>query len=141
MLGTVYLANGKREEALPVHERLAAVSPAWRGLVGVTYALVGDEAAARRRLEEQRDLHARAPTPWTAFTLTVLSAALGEADEAALALAWEPHHAFLAWLAIEPLVAPLLEGRPAFEDMRRRLGLQEGSCCYRISLFGYPAAP
>jgi hypothetical protein len=104
-------------------------------MLGVTYALAGRDEEARRILEETRQTYAFFPS-WVAMGVATIHAALGEADQAVEWLAHEPHHARTAGLAVDPLFDALLRGHPKYEALLARLGLPEGSCCYRYSCSG-----
>jgi TolB-like protein/tRNA A-37 threonylcarbamoyl transferase component Bud32 len=117
VLGRAYRDRGMHQQAIQTHERLAAVEPAWRWELGVTYAKAGRQGDARKILA---DLEAEKPTPWRAYALTNLYTALGDKDNAFRALAYEPHHAFVPWVRGASWAAPLRRD-PRFEQFLRRL--------------------
>jgi hypothetical protein len=123
------------EEAISAHEKLVEVAPQWLAMLGVTYALAGRHDDARRILEETKQGYARFPS-WVAVGAATIHAALGEADEAAEWLAHEPHHAWTAGIAVDPLFDSLLRGHPKYDALLARLDLPKESCCYPHSLFG-----
>jgi TolB-like protein/Tfp pilus assembly protein PilF len=135
VLGTAYVGKGMFEEAIRAHEKLVEIAPPWRAMLGATYAFAGRDDDARRILEEIKQDYARFPS-WGAVGAAVIHAALGEADEAAEWLAHEPHHAWTAGIAVDPLFNSLLQGHPTYEALLARLDLPKESCCYRHSLFG-----
>ena len=47
-LGCIYAAKGMYEEAIAAHEKAAAISPFWKWGLGITYALAGRKADARK---------------------------------------------------------------------------------------------
>jgi tetratricopeptide (TPR) repeat protein len=136
VLGTAYVGKGMFEEAISTHERLVEIAPIWRPMLGVTYALAGRHDDARRILEETKQDN-RFPS-WVAVGAATIHAALGEADQAADWLAYEPHHAWTGGIVFDPLFNNLLRGHPKYEALVARLDLPKESCCYRHSLFGTP---
>jgi TolB-like protein/Flp pilus assembly protein TadD len=135
VLGTAYVGKGMYEEAIRAHERMGEVSPLWRGLLGVTYALIGREGDARAILAELYEEYEEG-SAWTAMGLATLHAALGDRDESAEWLAHEPHHAFVASFVVDRMFNNLLRGHPTYGALLARLSLPEGSCCYPYSVFG-----
>lgn len=67
-------------------------------------------------------LEAAKPSPFLAYGLIHLSAALGEKDKAFRWLAYEPPHAFFPWIAVEADLTDL-RADPRFAAVRRRLKL------------------
>ena len=115
VLGTGYLRQGKFEEAIAAHERMVEINPAWVGILGRTYALVGRQDEAH---EIAAELEAGDITPWGALSLAMIYTALGDNDNAFRWLQYRPAHAWLPWIRspwwFEPLhddprMVPLLE--------------------------------
>ena len=99
VLGHTYLAMGRIDEAIETHKKLAENSPWWKSALGYTYAISGHREEAEKILNE---LEESKVNPWNAYGLTVMYTALGKKDEAFKWLAYEPHHAFVAWIAVMP---------------------------------------
>jgi tetratricopeptide (TPR) repeat protein len=118
-LGAAFAAEGRYDEAIATHERMAELYPIWRWLLGRTYAKAG-------RMEDARQLAAQLEseeqTSMSAFGLAVLYATLGENDDSFRWLEYDPPHAWVAWGAIDP-VLELPRDDPRFQDFLRRLNL------------------
>ncbi len=100
---------GRADEAIEAHKKLFEVFPGWPWALGRTYAISGFRDEAEKILNE---LEKSEITPWNAYGLTVLNAALGNFDEAFNWLAYEPHHGWVAWFAVMP------EGNTLYDDLR-----------------------
>ena len=61
---------------------------------------------------------------WNAWSLMNLNALLGNKDEAFKWLAYEPHHAFAAWAAVDEDLESLHDD-PRWEDFLKRLNLPQ----------------
>jgi serine/threonine-protein kinase len=118
-LGAAFSAEGRYDEAIATHERMAELYPIWRWLLGRTYAQAG-------RMEDARQLAAQLESEeqssMSAFGLAVLYASLGENDDSFRWLEYEPPHAWVPWGAIDP-VLELPRDDPRFQDFLRRLNL------------------
>lgn len=121
VLGNAYLAMGRYDDAIRTLRRQAELAPVTRGNLGRALAVAGREEEARRIRDE---LAALEPTPWRAWQLILVNAALGDFDRAFHWMAYEPHHAFLPWLAVQPGVAELRR-QPQFDEFLRRLDLPQ----------------
>ena len=105
-----YLAKGDTVAAMASAQHAAALDPAWRWLLGRTYALTGRRAEAMRI---RRELEAEQPTPWSAYGLAVLNASLGDNDQAFRWLNYEHPHAWVPWVRVSPWFERL-RGDPRF---------------------------
>ncbi len=117
VLGDVLTETGRYEEAITAHQKIAR--SLWP--LGRTYALAGRMDEARKILAE---LKAKKVTPMRAFGLAVLYTALGEKDEAFRWLAYEQHHAWVAWVRVLPWFEPLWDD-PRFKNVLQRMNLPE----------------
>ena len=119
VLGNAYLEMGIYEEAIATHEKMVSVAPFWKFALGVTYARTGDISGAKKILAELKEAEA---TPWGAYILISLNAALGNLDEAFKWLDYEQPHAFIPWVAVGPEFEPL-RGDPRFKEFLQRMNL------------------
>lgn len=119
VLGEAYAAMGRFDEAVEVHRRMVTVAPDWKWALGRTYALAGRDGKARKIAAELED---GAATPWSAYGLVTLYAALRENDAAFRWLAFEQPHAWIPWIRVMPAYRPLWND-PRFEDFLKRLKL------------------
>jgi tetratricopeptide (TPR) repeat protein len=124
-LGTVFIAHGRPEEAIPVLEKAVSVSdrsPAIVGFLVRACASSGRRADALRLLAElKRRRQAGYVTP-AAFVHAYLG--LGEYDEvfAWFEQAFQEQSTMLQALKVLPLYDPIRED-PRFKDLLRRVGL------------------
>jgi serine/threonine-protein kinase len=95
VLGMGYQHQGNMDSAVAVHERMAAVNPAFTGLLARTYAVAGREDEARAIVAQ---LEAGPVIPWTALILAGIYAPLGDRDAAFYWLNQRPAHAWLPWI-------------------------------------------
>ena len=109
--------QGRVEEALATLEPIPP-SPYRAPALAQFHALAGDEAAARRISAEL----AADPDPLDAISLVIAHAALGEHDEAARWLTYEPAHPWLPWLRTWPLLGAFRED-PRLVQRIQRMGL------------------
>ena len=119
VLGDIYLTMGRKDEAIEAHKKLAEVAPWWNWALGFTYAISGHRDEAEKILNE---LEISEVNSWNAFGLTMMYGALGKMDEAFKWLAYEPHHAWVAWVAVLPWFKTLHDD-PRFNDFVIRLNL------------------
>ena len=116
VLGEGYLNQGRLEEAIATHKRMAETNPGFAGILAVTYAKAGREDDARQIAAA---IEAGGVIPWTAFVLAAIYTALDDKDEAFRWLNYRPAHAFLPWIRTanwwfeplhdDPRMVPLLE--------------------------------
>jgi tetratricopeptide (TPR) repeat protein len=117
--GQAYEMNGRYEDAIAAHEKMAALNPARRWALGITYVSAGQPEEARKILAE---LKAHQKSSFDALGLAALYTALGDKDEAFHWLAYEPPHAFLPWVRIGRRWAPLRDD-PRYLELLRRMNL------------------
>jgi len=120
MLGGIYLAMGRTEDAIEAHKKAVELSPRREGILGVTYAKSGHRDEAEKILHE---LEQSEVSPICALDLVSLNDALGNIDEAFEWLSYEPHHIFLPWVAVDPFMSKQFREDPRFEEFLKRLNL------------------
>ncbi len=129
-LGRTLAMQGKCPEAMAQAEvaerRIAGGSaPLSRAWLGATYAICGEPARARQKLEE---LHALSKERYVdPSTYADVHASLGEVDEAMRLYekAWEDRTPNMAYAAIGSRINPRLAGNPRLEAIVRRMGFPE----------------
>ena len=124
-LGFLYSEKGMFTEAIATHQKLAAVSRAWRWALVRTYAQAGRKDEAMKLLTEY--LGQRKPRgSWEGWFLGEIYAALGDKDEAFrwLEAAVNERMTFIPWMRQNPAYAPLRTD-PRFQDLVRRMKLPE----------------
>ena len=101
VLGTAQQMEGAMDEAIATHERMAEVHPymAWR--LGVTYAQADrtDDALAIARAMEAAPADA-----FSALGLAILYGQLGDVENTYRWLTFEPPHAWLVGVTIDPII-------------------------------------
>jgi serine/threonine-protein kinase len=117
ILGDAYLGQGRFEEAIDVYKNMRGA----KAFLGRAYVMAGRITEAREMLEQVK---ANETTPILAFLLAMLHGALGDKDQAFQWLAYEPHHAWFAWVRVLPWFEPLWDD-PRFNDLMRRMNLPE----------------
>ncbi|MCK5412208.1 MAG: protein kinase, partial [Gemmatimonadetes bacterium] len=122
VLGRALQMEGRHDEAIATHERMAELYPFLRWLAGATYARAGRAEEARRIAAE---IEAGDVTGFDAFGLAVLYGALGDVDATYRWLVHEPNHAWRAAVAIDPIVGVPAEVlvHPRFEEFLERMDL------------------
>jgi TolB-like protein/Flp pilus assembly protein TadD len=121
VLGLTYLQDGKPEQAIEAHQKLAELYPWWSWGLGYTYAVTGHIAEAEEIINQ---LETMDPNGWIAVGLTNIYAGLGNMDKAFQWLNYEPHHAFTAWAAVQ-LEYKNMWDDPRFETFLDRLNLPD----------------
>ncbi len=124
VLGCVVADQGRFEEAIAAHERLASVDPNWRWGLPRTLALAGRVDDARRVLNEMLTAEPKPTGGWAGWFLAEDYAALGDIDEAFqwLEAAYRARHSFMPWIEDNPAFDPLCSD-PRFADLVRRLNV------------------
>jgi adenylate cyclase len=120
VLGRAYSVAGRHELAIETGRRMAAATPALEWELGLSYARAGRLAEARAVLAS---IESKPPDSWTAFGRAVLYAQLGDLDATFEWLAYEPPHAVVPWIRVDPWVRPLIENDPRFDEFLARLKL------------------
>jgi serine/threonine-protein kinase len=119
--GRAYQGKKMYPEAIAAHRKAAAINPAWKGDLGVSYALAGRTAEARA-IRAQLELVPL--TPFGAVQLARLAAALGDNDKALEYLQHEPSHAWAPWARVGVVYEPLRRD-PRFKALLRKWNLPE----------------
>jgi len=122
VLGSVQQAGGDDAGAIATHDRMAELYPFLRWLTATTYARAGRVEEARRMAA---DIEAGEVNSLTAYGLAVLYGAIGDAEAANRWLTYEPHHAWLPAIWIDPIVGipPDVLADPVFDGILQRLDL------------------
>jgi class 3 adenylate cyclase/TolB-like protein/tetratricopeptide (TPR) repeat protein len=120
VLGRAYSAAGRHDLAIETGRRMAAATPALEWELGLSYARAGRLTEARTVLAS---IESRPPDSWTAYGRAVLYAQLGELDATFEWLAYEPPHAFVPWVRLDPWLRPFIENDPRFDEFLARLRL------------------
>lgn len=129
-LGRTLAMQGKCPEAMAqaeVAERRIADggAPLSRAWLGATYAICGEPARARQKLDE---LHALSEERYVdPSTYADIHASLGELDEALRCYekAWEDRTPSMAYASIASRINPRLAGNPRLEAIVRRMNFPE----------------
>jgi adenylate cyclase len=118
VLGGALADQGKFDEAIAAHRKLAATHPDWRFALAETYAKAGRKDEARAILEELE----REDFPRHALFIEWVRVALGDKEEAfrALQAAYVYRHMFLPFTVNPPDQFPWRDD-PRFVEMRRRM--------------------
>ncbi len=119
ILGLAYKELGKTNEAIDAHKKLAALYPEWLWALGYTYAITNHCEEAEKILHE---IESQPVSPYNAYCLVVLNGALGNKDEAFKWLNYEPHHGWIAWVAVEPWFKWIRDD-PRYDEFVRKLNL------------------
>ncbi len=116
-LAVALAGQGKHAEAIEILERTPP-TPYRELALGQFYAASGRTADARAIVAEL----AAEPNPLNALSLVIIHSALGEHDEAARWLAYEPPHPWVPWLRNWPFVGSFRDD-PRLRERLERLGL------------------
>ena len=119
-VGWAYQWRGKYKEAIEAHEKAAALDPSWKYVLGQSYALAGRKDEALKIVAELE----KAPNSFNAWALATLYSALGDRDKAFKWLAYEPAHAWIPWVRIDPQFFPLRVD-PRFKKFLQKYKLPE----------------
>jgi serine/threonine-protein kinase len=107
------------DSAVATAERLAAMSPVFRGPLGAAYAGAGRRAEALAIAAELE----QAPIAWHTLYLGIIHRQLGNVDQAVRWLSIEPFHAFLPWLVVGLNRQDEYLNHPGFQQLAARLNL------------------
>ena len=120
-LALVAEQQGRPDDAIAILKPISGGSLNRKASLGHAYAVAGKAAPARRILAELRAQAAKSYVP--AYYFALVHAGLGERDQALRALehAYEERSTVLAYLLIDPRLAPL-RNDPRFLALARRLG-------------------
>jgi TolB-like protein/Flp pilus assembly protein TadD len=119
ILGLSYRMMGRIEEAINAHKKLAELYPEWLWALGYTYAVTNHREEAEKILNE---IESQPINPYNAYCRIVVNTALGKKDEAFKWVNYEPHHAWTAWVAVEPWFNEL-HGDPRFDEFVKKLNI------------------
>jgi TolB-like protein/Flp pilus assembly protein TadD/predicted Ser/Thr protein kinase len=119
--GRSYADKGMFEEAVAALRKVIAAAPGFKFDLGVVYARAGRKDEARAILAE---LEKETPTPFGAWGMANLYAALGEKDKAFQWLNYEPSHFTQPWFRVLSTFYPLRDD-PRFNQLLRKLNLPE----------------
>jgi len=127
MLGHTYAVNGQFDQAIAAAEKAVALSersPGALGMLGMIYGLAGRKGEATKTLKELIELNERRYV--TPAALVYVYTGLGDKDQAFIWMekAYQERSNFIAYLKVVPVVDPL-RSDPRFDDLLRRVGLQE----------------
>jgi len=119
-LALVAEQQGRLDEAIAILERISGRSANRRSSLGHAYAIAGKTARARTVLDSLREAAARSYVP--SYWFALVHAGLGERDRAFryLERAYQERSTVLAYLLIDPRLAPLRDD-PRFHALARRL--------------------
>ena len=119
VLSAVNSSMGRHDEAIKAAEKVVSLAPLQAAVLGGAYIRAGRIQEARKVLA---DLEAAPTSSFRAWSLAALNTELGNLDEALKWLDVEPHHAFVPWVRVDPLFAPLRKA-PGFARFLDRLKL------------------
>lgn len=104
VLGEAYLAMDREDEAMEAYKKASEIANWLSWPLGYAYALTNHHDEAEKILNELEKADA---TSWNALGCAVIYGALGKNDEAFKWIAYEPHHAWIPWVAVMPMWKPL----------------------------------
>jgi len=122
-LALVVEQQGRPDEAIAILEPISGNSLNRKSSLGHAYAVAGKTLRARRVLAELGAAATRSYVP--AYYFALVHAGLGEREQALryLERAYEERSTVLAYLRIDPRLAPLRDD-PRFLALARRLGVE-----------------
>ena len=118
-LGFAYSSMGKHDDAIEASRRAAEYAPPRTFTLGIAYALAGRIDEARGVLET---ITRRQPTSYNMWARAMLQMYLGDNDEFFKSIAYEPHHAFVPWVRVEPAMIRFKDD-PRYPQLFARLKL------------------
>ena len=111
---------GRHDEAIAASQRaVLSTRPPRTYSLGITYAMAGRSDEARGVLET---IKKRPPTSYNMWARAMVHMYLGNADEFFTAIAYEPHHAFVPSVRVEPAMIRLKDD-PRYAQLFARLKL------------------
>ncbi len=122
VLAEVFLERGMQQEAVGMAQQAADISQEWRWVAGRMYALTGHTQEARDILAQ---LEEESVTPYVAFEIATVNAALGDLDEAFRWLDYERPHAWVPWFRVDRIWTRIQDGPsdPRFQALLQRMNL------------------
>ena len=127
VLGFVFIADNRPEEAIPALEKAVSVSDRSPGIMGVlvaAYAHAGRQTDALRLLAELKTRNQKGYVPAAAFITAYLG--LGDYNEAFVWFerAYQEQSNILQFLKVHPFFDPVRDD-PRFKDLVHRVGLDK----------------
>jgi serine/threonine protein kinase/Tfp pilus assembly protein PilF len=122
VLAEVFLERGMEQQAIETARQAADIDPEWTWVAGRMYALTGHTEEARDILVQ---LNQENLTPYLAFEIAVVNAALGDLDEAFHWLDYERPHAWVPWFRVDRIWTHVQDdpSDPRFQALLRRMNL------------------
>ncbi|UCG87587.1 MAG: protein kinase [Gemmatimonadota bacterium] len=122
VLAEVLLERGMRQEAVEMARQAADIDPEWKWVLGRMYALTGHTEEARNIVAQ---LEQESLTPYVAFEIAVVNAALGDLDEAFRWIDYERPHAWVPWLRVDRIWTHVRDdpADPRFQALLQRMNL------------------
>ena len=118
-LSFAYSMMGKHDEAIEASRKTAEYAPPRTFSLGIAYALAGRTDEARAIIET---IKKRPPTSYNMWARAMVHMYLGDKDEFFTAIAYEPHHAFVPWVRVEPAMIRLKDD-PRYSQLFARFKL------------------
>jgi serine/threonine protein kinase/tetratricopeptide (TPR) repeat protein len=103
-LAFAYSSMGRHDDAIAAGRRTAEYAPPRTFSLGIAYAMAGRTDEARGVLET---ILKRQPTSYNMWARAMLQMYLGDRDAFFTSIAYEPHHAFVPWVRVEPAMIRL----------------------------------
>ena len=118
-MAEVHAAQGRFEDAIAAAQQAVEAAPAWKWVLGITYAAAGrrDEA-----LEIAAEIERWSDRPWKAFSLAIVYTNTGDLDRAFQWLDYEHPHAWIPWIRVGQWFTPLHDD-PRFPALMERMNL------------------
>jgi TolB-like protein/tetratricopeptide (TPR) repeat protein len=137
--GRAYYFKGMHGQAIEALRGATRVIPDWGYWLAVAYVRAGQRDEAVKMLA---DLESQPPTPFGAYGLALVHAALGNNDAAFRWLEFQPRHAWVPWVRVEAEFAELRKD-PRFQDFLRQFKLPQcnGDSCARSNESGQGPSP
>jgi tetratricopeptide (TPR) repeat protein len=120
VLGMAQSAAGRHEQAIATHLKMVQLDPSLKWELGVSYVAADRNEDASAILDE---LQREPPNSWNAYGQAVLNARLGNLDKAFEWLGYDPPHAWVPWVRVDPWLRPYIEQDPRFPALLKRMQL------------------